>query len=92
MKFKGITKNICAFILVAILLVGTAILSVNAETTNEYEYTVENGSATITKYIGNSENVIIPAEIDGYKVIMSSMTKKEMENPKLIKQSRIRRI
>ena len=47
MKFKGITKNICAFILVAILLVGTAILSVNAETTNEYEYTVENGSATV---------------------------------------------
>ena len=31
-------------------------------------------------------------KIDGYKVIMSSMTKKEMENPKLIKQSRIRRI
>ncbi len=59
MKFKGITKNICAFILVAILLVGAAIVGVNAETTNEYEYTVEDGVATITKYNGNSENVIL---------------------------------
>lgn len=31
-------------------------------------------------------------KIEGYKIIMSSMTQKEMENPKLIKQSRIKRI
>lgn len=31
-------------------------------------------------------------KIDTYKVMMSSMTKEEMDNPKLIKQSRIQRI
>ena len=85
MKFKGITKNICAFILVAILLVGTAIVGVNAETTNEYEYTVEDGVATITKYNGNSENVIIPAEIDGYKVKSISFEAFRQDNCKAIK-------
>ncbi len=30
-------------------------------------------------------------KIEGYKIIMSSMTQKEMENPKLIKQSRIKK-
>ena len=85
MKFKGITKNICAFILVAILLVGTAIVGVNAETTNEYEYTVEDGVATITKYNGNCENVIIPAEIDGYKVKSISFEAFRQDNCKAIK-------
>ena len=85
MKLKSVTKNICAFILVAILLVGTAILSVNAKTAEEYEYTVENGSATITKYIGNSENVIIPAEINGYKVKSISFEAFRQDNCKVIK-------
>lgn len=85
MKFKGITKNICAFILVAILLVGTAIVGVNAETTNEYEYTVEDGVATITKYIGNSENVVIPSEINGYKVKSISFEAFRQDNCKVIK-------
>lgn len=67
------------------MLVGTAIVGVNAETTNEYEYTVEDGVATITKYNGNSENVIIPAEIDGYKVKSISFEAFRQDNCKAIK-------
>lgn len=85
MKLKSITRNICAFILIAVLLVGTAIVSVNAKTAGEYEYTVENGAATITKYNGNSENVIIPAEIDGYKVKSISFEAFRQDNCKVIK-------
>ncbi len=34
----------------------------------EFEYTVENGIATIKRYIGNSEEVTIPVIIDGHPV------------------------
>ncbi len=34
-----------------------------------YEYTVEDGNATITKYNGNAYAVTIPSELDGYTVV-----------------------
>ncbi len=36
--------------------------------TNNFKYTVENGEAEITDYIGSDEGVIIPSEIEGYSV------------------------
>ena len=35
---------------------------------NEYEYQVFNGKACITSYTGNDKDVIVPAELDGYRV------------------------
>ena len=38
-------------------------------TSIEYEYTLlENGTAEITRYTGETENLIIPQELDGYEV------------------------
>ena len=34
----------------------------------DYEYTVEDGTATITKYIGTDEDVVIPSALDGFSV------------------------
>ena len=34
-----------------------------------YEYTIEDGKVTITKYLGNEAEVVIPAEIDGKAVV-----------------------
>ncbi len=37
--------------------------------TSAFEYSVENGVVTITKFIGNQTNVSIPASINGYPVV-----------------------
>lgn len=37
-------------------------------TVDDINYSLENGEMTVIGYIGNSDSVIIPAEIDGYKV------------------------
>ena len=34
-----------------------------------FTYTLDGGNATITGYIGNEKSIIIPASIDGYKVV-----------------------
>ena len=34
----------------------------------DFEYRIENGGITITKYIGQQENVVIPKEINGLPV------------------------
>lgn len=65
---KHYKEKIISFAISATLVMGMSAVSVSAETKNEYEYTVENGNATITKYNGNFENVTIPAKIDGYNV------------------------
>ncbi len=70
MKFKGITKNICAFILVVILLVGTAIVGVSASEANGFYYKMNyDNSITITGYSGSATDLLIPSEINGHKVI-----------------------
>lgn len=56
MKVKQKTKLLkssTAIIMTATLIAGMSAISVSAETRDEYEYTVENGNATITKYNGN---------------------------------------
>lgn len=35
----------------------------------EFSYTLDNGSATITGYLGNSQIIYIPSSIDGYPVV-----------------------
>lgn len=65
---KHYKEKIISFAISATLVMGMSAVSVSAETRDEYEYTVENGNATITKYNGNLENVTIPAKIDGYNV------------------------
>ena len=34
----------------------------------DYGYTLNNGVATITKYLGNDTSIVVPAQIDGYAV------------------------
>ena len=38
------------------------------ESNGDFEYTIENGTVTITKYIGNMENVVIPSQIEEFPV------------------------
>lgn len=79
-KGKKILIKTLALSLIVIMLFGMSIIAVSAETTSEYEYTVENGVATITNYIGDSENVIVPSTIDGYEV--KSITATAFRNDK----------
>lgn len=46
-----------------------AVAPSKVNSTTDYEYTIENNEVTITKYIGNGTEVIVPSEIDGRKVI-----------------------
>lgn len=45
------------------------IISSFAETSGNWEYTVENGNVTLTKYTGTESSVIIPSIIDGCEVV-----------------------
>ena len=76
---KGLLKKILAVSLCAALIGGTAISlpvfvpdsSMTADaayTSGDYEYTVSNNEATITKYKGSGGNVIIPSKIGRYPV------------------------
>ena len=62
-------RRIPAFIL-AVLMTLTAIVvvPVGAETSGDWQYTVSNNEATITRYTGTATDVVIPGEIDGYTV------------------------
>lgn len=59
---------IAAIILIAMLAMHLPFQMVNAGTSGGFEYSVNGGKATITKYSGNSENVVIPEKLDGYEV------------------------
>jgi len=40
----------------------------SAEISGDYTYALVNGEAKITKYSGTATELVIPSEIDGYKV------------------------
>lgn len=82
---KAINKIISMF-LVTVLIFATTIIGVSAETSKDYEYTVENGVATITRYTGNNENVVVPSEIDGYDVKSIAFDAFRVDNVKNIKR------
>ncbi len=79
MKSKKIIAFICAVSLVGNVVfsgyhadsLSNSVVTVNAEalTYEDFSYEVtENGEVTITEYKGEAAEVVIPSEIDGYKV------------------------
>ena len=65
---KKMIKNLLLVALMAVLCVVVG-MTASAETWGDYEYTVlEDGTVEIIKYVGNSTEVEIPAEIDGKSV------------------------
>ena len=79
---KRFKKQICCAVVAAALAVSAVAapagwmgLSVSAEAAERvnvdgknYEYTIRNGEATITKYTGDEEDVVIPERLGGYPV------------------------
>ena len=60
-----------SFLLVAgcCLVAGTPKGRVSAESSGDFEYNIlSDGTAEITKYTGSAEELVIPAELDGYTV------------------------
>lgn len=51
-----------------IMLAALAVVPAGAETSGDWEYQIEGGTATIIGYTGSATEVTIPGEIDGYKV------------------------
>lgn len=54
--------------LLSVMLMSEVQVSEAAYTEGDYEYSVENGKATITKYTGSGGSVIIPEQLGGYPV------------------------
>ena len=54
----------------AVLLLAALLLSaaVSAETSGDFEYTVENGRATVTAYTGSDTAVTVPSALNGSPV------------------------
>jgi len=65
-------NKVLSFLLLLALLCRTMILAIplytSAATNGDYEYSVSNGKATITKYTGNDQTVIVPATLGGFSV------------------------
>ena len=62
-------KRLVAVVLaVMMLLGGVGALGTSAATSGNYEYSVSNGNATITKYTGTATTLTIPSVLDGYPV------------------------
>ena len=84
MKSLKIKKWI-ALTIILTLLITLSFNGVSALTTNDFEYTVENGAARVTKYTGDSESVIVPSKIDGYEVKSIAMDAFSEDNCKAVK-------
>ncbi len=75
---KAFIKRTLAVSLCAALLTGAAVsmpalvpdsgITASAYSSGDYEYTVSNNKATITRYYGRSGSVTIPSKIGGYTV------------------------
>ena len=61
-------QMIAAIMLIAMLAMHLPFQMVKADTNGSFEYSVNDGKATITNYSGNSANVVIPEKLDGYEV------------------------
>lgn len=69
------TKKIISLLLsVLMIITSVPLMAVNSfaediHKSGDYEYKIlEDGTAEITKYNGNAEQVVLPSEIDGYKI------------------------
>ena len=71
-KIRGVfmtKRTIAAILTIAMLLSTLAIIPVGADyQSGDWEYSVSDGEATITKYTGSELEVTIPSEIGGYPV------------------------
>ena len=69
-KYKKATAYLLTLVLcLQLSLTGGEIEVVNAETSGDWDYEVnEDGTVTITEYNGEENEVVIPAVLAGYKV------------------------
>ena len=68
---RKLTKTVSALLAVVVLMgiVLCAPFTVSAFTSGDYEYTIlDDGTAGITKYEGYDIEIVIPSELNGYKV------------------------
>jgi len=75
------SRKLICYILLVFLIVGLLpILSIPAlaDTSGDWQYRVENGEVTLLKYIGSSNNIVIPSQIEGNKVVYIG---EYMQNP-----------
>jgi len=61
-------KKTLIFLLVFSIFTGIMSIGASALTEGEWEYTIQNNEITITNYLGNSSNVIVPEYIKGLSV------------------------
>ena len=70
-KMRKFTKTVSA-LLTAVMLMSVVLcapFTVSALTSGDYEYTIcDDGTAEITKYEGYDIEIVIPSELNGYKV------------------------
>lgn len=78
-------RLVTVFVILLILIVCMCGCSNKGEqvSSTEFEYEIVDGFAVLTKYVGSETKVVVPAEIDGYKV---SATANTFENNTLIKE------
>ena len=83
-KVKRLLSLLLALMMI-ILAMPMSGMSVFAATSGDFEYMVlKSGTAEITKYNGNATNLVIPSEIDGYKVTSIGDCAFEQEIPTII--------
>ncbi len=67
-------KKILSFLLVVVLCMAVLPIGATAFTEGDWEYSVNNGQATLTAYLGSDSEVTTPAELDGCPVTALSRT------------------
>ena len=65
-KENSLMKKRLVFLLCLAAFAALFTVSALAATEGDYEYTVTDGAATITKYTGPGGDVAIPSELGGY--------------------------
>ncbi|MBQ3405105.1 MAG: leucine-rich repeat protein [Oscillospiraceae bacterium] len=88
-----LTKRIFALLLCALLMAAVLPVQSMALTEGDWEFTLQNGEAILTKYIGTASDVVVPATIKGAKVVRieenaakGNKTIKHLEIPGSIKE------
>jgi len=61
-------KKILAMLTAVVIIAGVLTANVAAKKSGDWEYSIKNDKATITKYTGNSSDVKIPSKLGGKKV------------------------
>lgn len=62
----------CLSLLLVVVMLATFVLGavpVSAESTDEFNYRIDNGEITLTRYVGAGGAVVIPSTIGGLPVV-----------------------